>query len=208
LTSENQSHLWRIVGVTLVVLLVAFVAVIGLRPTQRATFRSAPAPSTEAPAATDETISPQGSAGSESSSDEADALLDQAILLWLSDGGGDLEPVRQMLEDAGRVSTDSVEVKGALAILWAERYAREKNPEAREKAAAYVLEVEAMDSSSPLAGIARALLRGTQQPGGEQEARAGNGEALDKNQECSPEPLCEHGYRLLDAAGLGAEDGD
>ena len=56
MTSENQSHLWRILGVAAVVALVAVVAVIGLRPTQRATFRSAEAPSADVRSA-DETTS-------------------------------------------------------------------------------------------------------------------------------------------------------
>ena len=48
LTTKNESHLWRILGVAVVVVLVAIVAVLGLRPTQRATFRPVDGP-VEAP---------------------------------------------------------------------------------------------------------------------------------------------------------------
>lgn len=202
MTSKNQSHLWRIVGVFVVVVLVAIVAVIGLRPTQRATFRSIEAPPTDAPS-TGETASPEPSAS------EADQLLGQAIRLWLSDDGADLEQVRQLLEDAAAVSPHSVEVKGALAIFWAERFADEKSPEAQEKAVAYAVEVEAIDPSSPLAKIGRALLRAvTQQPQQNQEAGTPIGEALEREQNCLPKQLCDYGYRLLDEARMLPEDRD
>lgn len=173
------------------VVTVAVVAVIVLPPTQRATFRSVEAPPTEA-SSTDETVPAEPAAS------EADQLLDPAIRLWLSAKGADSEHVLQLLEEAAAASPKSVDARGALAIFWAERFAHERSPEAQDKAVAYAAETEAIDPSSPLAKIGRALVSTmTQQPQQHQEARTPIEEALKVEQHCSPKPLCDYGYRLL-----------
>ncbi|MEM6796002.1 MAG: hypothetical protein AAF725_18650 [Acidobacteriota bacterium] len=192
MTHDNQSQLWQVVGVAAVVVLVAVAAVIGLRPTQRTTFRADEAPPSDAPSA-EEAASP---APTESAADQP---LDAAIRLWSSGEDLDLEGVRQLLEDAASASPDAVEVQSALGFFWAERFVQEKKPEDLEKAIASLQEAEAIDTSSPLAHVSRALIAAlTAQSEQTQETAGSIREALQVREACLPKPLCERGYRLLE----------